>query len=76
MGSGSEFQIVGAANENIYGHISSILLMVLTGSSLLEVEELNSFTPEPPVQILVPSTACDIINFNVQGQICPLMCAE
>ena len=36
----------------------------------------NPFAPEPPVQILVPSTACDVISFNVQGQLCPLMCAE
>ena len=36
----------------------------------------DPFAPEPPVQILVPSTACDVISFNVQGQLCPLMCAE
>ena len=36
----------------------------------------DPFTPEPPVQILVPSTTCDVISFNVQGQLCPLMCAE
>ena len=36
----------------------------------------NPFAPEPPVQILVPSTACDVISFNVQGQLCPVMWAE
>ena len=36
----------------------------------------NPFAPEPPVQILVPSTACDVFSFNVQGQLCPLMGAE
>ena len=36
----------------------------------------NPFTPELPVQILVPSTACDVISFNVQGQLCPVMWAE
>ena len=36
----------------------------------------NPFAPEPPMQILVPSTACDVFSFNVQGQLCPLMGAE
>ena len=36
----------------------------------------NPFAPEPPVQIFVPSTACDVISFNVQGQLCPVMWAE
>ena len=36
----------------------------------------NPFAPELPVQILVPSTACDVISFNVQGQLCPVMWAE
>ena len=31
---------------------------------------------KPPVQIQVPSTACDIISFNGQGQLCLLPCAE
>ena len=35
----------------------------------------NPFTPELPVQIHVPSTACDIIGFNGQGQPCSLTCA-
>ena len=37
---------------------------------------LNLFAPEPPVRIHVPSTACDVISFNGQGQLCPLTCAE
>ena len=36
----------------------------------------NPFTPEPPVQIHVPSTTCGVISFNGQGQLCPLMSAE
>ena len=32
--------------------------------------------PKPPVRIHVPSTACDLISFNGQGQLCPLTCAE
>ena len=32
--------------------------------------------PEPPVRIHVLSTACDVISFNGQGQLCPLTCAE
>ena len=37
---------------------------------------LNPFAPEPPVRIHVSSTACDVINFHGQGQLCPLTCAE
>ena len=32
--------------------------------------------PKPPVRIHVPFTACDVISFNGQGQLCPLTCAE
>ena len=28
------------------------------------------------MQIQVPSTTCDVISFNDQGQFCPLTCAE
>ena len=34
----------------------------------------NPFAHEPPLTI--PSTTCDIISFNVQGQLCSLLCAE
>ena len=40
---------------------------------------LNPFTVELPVtawQIHVPSTSCDIISFNCQGQLCPITCAK
>ena len=37
---------------------------------------LNCFAPEPPVRIHVLSTACDVISFNGQGQLCPLTCVE
>ena len=32
--------------------------------------------PWPPVRMHVPSTACDVIGFNGQCQLCPLTCAE
>ena len=40
---------------------------------------LNPFTLELPVtawQTHVPSTACDIISFNCQGQLCAITCAK
>ena len=33
---------------------------------------INPFAPEPPEQIQIPSTACDIISFNGQGRLCLL----
>ena len=41
-----------------------------------EVLRLTYSPPEPPMQIYVPSTACEVISFNGQGQLCPLTCAE
>ena len=37
---------------------------------------INPFAPEPPVQIQVLSTLCDIISFNGQGQLSWLTCVE
>ena len=33
---------------------------------------VDPFAPEPPVRIHVLSTACDVISFNGQGQLCLL----
>lgn len=33
---------------------------------LVMIELLNTFTPEPPVPIQVPYTACDVSRFNRQ----------
>ena len=45
-------------------------------NSPYELQWLNPFAPEPPVRIHVLSTACDVISFNGQGQLCPLTSAE
>ena len=31
--------------------------------------------PQPPVQIHIHSTTCEVISFNGQGQLCHLTCA-
>ena len=36
---------------------------------------MNPFTPELPVRIHVPSTACDVVSFKGQGQLCNLSCS-
>ena len=35
---------------------------------------INSFAPEPPEQIQIRSTACDIISLNGQGRLCLVTC--
>ena len=52
-----------------------ILLISLLGLIHL-ILDINPFAPEPPVQIQVLSTLCDVISFNGQGQLSSLTCAE
>ena len=41
-----------------------------------EVLRLTYSPPEAPMLVHVPSTACEVISLNGQGQLCPLTCAE
>ena len=42
---------------------------------ILHKSHFNPFTPELPVPFHVPSTTCNVISFNGQGQLCLLTCA-
>ena len=56
--------------------ISLNIQCILFVELIYVVVQFNPFAPEPPVQIHVLSTLCDVISFNGQGQLCLLTCAE
>ena len=66
--------------ENEMWNFGRNLPLATFGSERVNVQVflklINPFTPELPVWIHVLSTACYVISFSGQGQLCLLTCAE
>ena len=60
----------------IVSSFSVWLLSVLLAIMHILSTHLPLNRPWPPVRMHVPSTACDVIGFNGQCQLCPLTCAK